>query len=604
MAPNKTDPAVELLNKRLDDTRSYHQDFVNKCEQRYKSYRGVLERQKEEAQWTAKYHPPYILQMIEAMIAAILDPNPKVRVRPRPKIGENFTERTVAAKTLENLINYSLDVDGFAQKQRDWVWQALICGMTVAKIDWQTDNTPRKSLAYAPTDIHDKAGNYLDTVDTLSEITHTGPRYDGPCVSVWDVRDFYWPESAVSIEAAPYVICRSWMTPGDAKQLAADHGVDVNDLATEVFTPDSTVRETLLGKNRVKGLVAVDEMWTDDYVCAVINGQVKFRDENNPFWHGKKPFVVTSAMPEPFQFNGVSVVELVSELQSMLWSLQNQRLDSLRLMANMIMLIRADVDINDFEWAPGALWGVETTTDAVKPLEINPQVANMTLDAEALIKGDLQNIPGGALFSGADSQTIDQNTATGVSIVSSIAQKLVQARQQNFRYGQRDIVEQVGQNIQQFTREPKVVQVAGTGAGATWETKDPTEIQGEFDFVLDVSDESVIRQERQAEWQAKLQTLAQVAQIAMLSGTKIDWTQLLQDALEQGFGVQDGTRYVQQAQAAAQAPGMQQLPQQAGNGVTSPLASAPTSPSNGQSLNPAVMMQQMLAQQGGPSNAG
>lgn len=573
---------------------------MNKCEQRYKAYRGVLEKQKEEAQWTAKYHPPYILQMIEAMIAAILDPNPKVRVRPRPHLGDDPVQRQKGAKTLENLIDYSLEVDDFAQKQRDWVWQALVTGMTVAKIDWITDHTPRKSLQYKPTRVHDQGGNYLATVDSLQEVTHEGPRYDGPCVSIWDVRDFYWPESAVSLSAAPYVICRSWMTPGDAKQLAASHDVAVNDLAPEVFKPESTERESLWGKDRTKGLVAVDEMWTDDYVCAVINGQVKFRDEPNPFWHGKKPFVVTSAMPEPFQFNGVSVVELVSELQSMLWNLQNQRIDSLRLMANMIMLIRADVDINDFEWAPGALWNVETTTDAVKPLEINPAVANMTLDAEALIKGDLQNIPGGALFSGADSQTIDQNTATGVSIVSSIAQKIVQARQQNFRYGQREIVEQVGQNLQQYTRDPFVQQISGPGA--VWEPHTPDEIQGQNDYVLDVSDESVVRQERQAEWQAKLQTLAQVAQIAMLSGTKIDWTTLLQDALEQGFGVQDGERYIQQAQppqAQGAPPGLQQPPGPPGQGVTAPQSISPQAPSNGASLNPAVMMQQALAGTGG-----
>jgi hypothetical protein len=583
--------------------RAYHSQFVNKCESRYKSYRGILEKQKEEAQWTSKYHPPYILQMVEAMIAAIVDPNPRVKVRPRPKIGEDYEQQTNAAKTLENLINYSFDVDNFAQKQRDWVWQALICGTTVAKIDWKTDNSPNMGMKSVPTPVyHPQTGEYLDTVPVRTEYSY-GKKYDGPCVSIRDVRDFYWPESAVDIYSAPYVIDRVWMTPEDAKQLAADKGVDVGDLPTEYFAPTSDERESLQNKSRTKGLVPVDEMWENDHVVGVVNNKIKFRDEQSPFWHGCKPFVVTSAMPEPFQFNGVSVVELVSELQSMLWSLQNQRIDSLRLMSNMIMLVRADSDVESFEWAPGALWPMETL-DAVKPLDINSDVASMTLQAEALIKGDLQNIPGGALFSGADSQTIDQTTATGVSIVSSIAQKLVQARQQNFRYGQRDIVEQVGQNLQQFTSEPQVIHIAGAGAGAYWQTTTPDDIQGEFDYVLDVSDESVIRQERQAEWQAKLQTLAQVAQVAMLSGTQINWTQLLTDALESGFGVQDGSRYVSQAQAPTQAPGMQQQPSPPGQGVTSPTATAPTAPSNGASLNPAVMMQQMLAKNGGPNNGG
>jgi hypothetical protein len=600
-----SDPAVDLLTKRLGETKSSHETVVAKVESLYKSYRGVLRKESEAADWVAKYHPPYILQMVEAMIAAIIDPNPRVRVRPRPKIGEDPVERNLAAKTLENLINYSLDQDGYAQKQRDWVWQALICGTTIAKVDWKTDYALRKSLEYTSTPIHHPdTGEYLDTIPMLSERTHTGPRYDGPCISVRDIRDFYWPESAVNIQSAPYVIDRVWMTPSDAKDLAKSMGKNVEEMESSVFSPESQEREQAQGRDRVKGLLPVDEMWENNRVVTILNGQVVLRDDDNPFWHGQKPFVITSAMPEPFQFTGVSIVELVAELQEMLWGLQNQRLDSLRLMSNMIMLIRADTDIDQFEWAPGALWPMEDPKNQVTPLEINPAVANMTLDAEALIKGDLQNIPGGALFAGADSQTIDQKTATGVSIVSSIAQKLVQARQQNFRYGQREIVEQTGQNLQQLMRGDRAVRIAGAGAAEYWHPVGPTDIQGEFDYVLDVNDESVIRQERQAEWQAKLQTLAQVAQVAMLGGAQINWSALLTDALEQGFGVQDGSRYVQATPPQGQAPGLQQQAQQSGQGVTSPLAIAPSSPSNDASLNPAVMMSRMGAQNGGPNNAG
>ncbi len=66
-------------------------------------------------------------------------------------------------------------------------------------------------------------------------------------------------------------------------------------------------------------------------------------------------------------------------------------------------------------------------------LKIDPTVANITLQAEALLKGDLQNIMGGLpMASGADSQTIDQQTATGVSIITTIAQRLIQARKQHY----------------------------------------------------------------------------------------------------------------------------------------------------------------------------
>ena len=36
------------------------------------------------------------------------------------------------------------------------------------------------------------------------------------------------------------------------------------------------------------------------------------------------------------------------------------------------------------------------------------------------------------MTSGADSQTIDQQTATGVSIITTIAQRIIQARKQHY----------------------------------------------------------------------------------------------------------------------------------------------------------------------------
>ena len=86
----------------------------------------------------------------------------------------------------------------------------------------------------------------------------------------------------------------------------------------------------------------------------------------------------------------------------------------------MITLIRSDVDDPDaFEFYPGAQWIVEDPGQ-VDQLPIDPTAAQITLEAEALIKGDLQNMHGRA----ADGRRrrvvagIDQETATGMSIIT------------------------------------------------------------------------------------------------------------------------------------------------------------------------------------------
>jgi hypothetical protein len=68
------------------------------------------------------------------------------------------------------------------------------------------------------------------------------------------------------------------------------------------------------------------------------------RHQPNPFWHGRKPFVVCSAIPDMFQIPGVSVIEGLAQMQEMLWTLTNLRLDATRMAANLITLIRGDVD--------------------------------------------------------------------------------------------------------------------------------------------------------------------------------------------------------------------------------------------------------------------
>jgi hypothetical protein len=601
--PGGVDPSVQLVLKRVAEARTHHDTFVSDIERLDRAFKGIVELRSEAAAWTAKYHPKYIRQTIESMVAAIADPRAKTRIRPRPRLGDDIPQMQAAAKTLENLVNYSLDVDCWSEKQRPWIMQALVHKMTVAKVYWDSSEGEVKSLARRPKMIYDDSGAPVDVVNQLGETSSYGKVKDGPCVEIRDVRDFMWPESAVDVQSAAWVIDRVWVTPEDAKALAKSYGVAVDDLTEDSFKPPSEEREQIQGKSRTKNLLPVLEYWTNDRVVTVLNDKILLRDDSNPYWHGKKPFVVTSGMPEPFQFAGASVVELMADLQEMLWSLQNQRIDGLRLLTNPIWLMRADLaDIDLFEWAPGAIWPVEDTSQA-KPLEINPALANMTLDAEALIKADLQNIPGGALFSGADNQTIDQTTATGVSIVTSIAQKLVQARQMNFRYGQREIVEQVGQLLQQFMREPQIIEISGSGSEPSWLQVDPTHIQGRFDFVADTADESTIRQERQAEAQARAAALTQIQQTSAIFGVVFDWKKIGIDTLE-AFGVDDAETYILPPQAQAAAPQQQQPAGPPGQGVTSPLATAPTAPSNGQSLNPAVQMQQALASTGGFNNAG
>src|SRR5262249_45746534 len=387
---------------------------------------------------------------------------------------------------------------------------------------------------------------------------------------------------------------------------------------TSATQAEITKREMRLRNvDRTQNLHEILEYWTPERVITVGDRTVLLRDRSNPFWNGRLPFTVCSSMPDAFQIPGISVVEALAQLQEMLWTIQNQRLDVVRMLANLIVLIRSDVDDPEsFEWAPNAQWFVEDTAQ-VDTLKIDPTVANITLQTEGLLKGDLQNIMGGLPYaSGADSQTIDQQTATGVSIITTIAQRIIQARKQHYLWAYAQLGKHFLLLYQQFLRDDRVIKVLGLSGAQAYKTVSPLEIQGDFDVLIDVTSDSLMRQERRAEAQSLYQIAAQTAPVAAQSGAPLNLQAVIEKLLE-AYAVPDPERSFlpPQARAAGAAgpsapPGQQQPPPpppgQNGNaGITNvPLAAGANSPSNVATMSPEAAMARMMSQYGGAANQG
>src|SRR5262249_7765069 len=125
---------------------------------------------------------------------------------------------------------------------------------------------------------------------------------------------------------------------------------------------------------RTKDLLEVTEFWTyrDGTVWRSIIGQravVLREEEEDPFWHGGYPFICCRAQPNTFSLHGKSEIELIEQLQEMLWELMNQRLDNVELVNNMILLVSPEVeDPEGLRWFPGAQW--QASPQEVAPLQV------------------------------------------------------------------------------------------------------------------------------------------------------------------------------------------------------------------------------------------
>ena len=627
---SKVRDAVGLVVKAVEDAeRRYHDAFVDRCEQRYASYRALSDAQPDEEDWHSDITTPYVMQTCEGMLSTMLEPSPRFNVQPRPKPDEPLEEvlqRLKSVDAVSDTLRYALDRDGFARKQRDFMQQDLVCGITVLKDYWDSESRTVTSLVPEELMLYDAAGLGIDSIRTHSEQEQKDTLVrDDACSEVRDVRDFFWPSQASTVRRAEWLVDRTWESFASLKRkekIGLYKDVDkLKESNSVAQLKKLTEREQRLrGVDRTQDLVEVLEYWTPERVVTVANRNVLLRDDPNPFWNGRLPFVVCAAMPDAFQIPGISVVEALAQLQEMLWTLQNQRMDAVRLLANVITIIRSDVDDPDaFEFAPNAQWFVEDPAQ-VSQLPIDPTVAQITLQAESLLKGDLQNIMGGLpMASGSDSQTIDQQTATGVSIITTIAQRIIQSRKQHYLWAYADLGKHFLLLYQQFLRDDRVVRVLGLQGSQAYRKISPLEIQGDFDVMIDVTSDSLLRQERRAESQSLLQIAAQVQPVFAQSGAPLNLKAFMERTLD-AYDISDKERFFMPPQVGAATaggpPGMPPPPGANGQapalpggvalpaGVTNAGAAAgPMSPNSTDSISAENAMATMLRMRGGASNA-
>jgi hypothetical protein len=529
-------PAADELTKVLkaiESAESFHRTWTNKVEKRYRAYRGVAEQKNPEEKtqgWRSKLTTPYLLQISEGMLATMMDPKPTWDVIPKPLPGEppEMVEgRMKSSKIAGKALQWAMDEDHFALKQRPFMQQDLIVGATLAKVVWAYETKDANRLVPMNFEVTDGWGQIIDNYVGTEEISRTEVVRDGPSMVVRDMRDFFWPEGAKDIQSAAWVIDRSWETweTLKAKERAGIYkNVDLlKEARNNQAEGDYNEREQMLwSRERNKDLIEVLEYWENGHVVTVGGRTAVLSSKFDPLRIKSKPFVMSSSMPDAFQFVGMSVIESLAQIQEYLWTLQNQRIDALRLLTNVITTIRSDVDDPDaFEWYPGAQWIVEDPGQ-VGQLQIDGAAAQITLEAEALLKGDLQNMLGGLpMAGGVNSGSIDQQTATGMSIITSIAQKLIQSRKQHYMWAYSQVGALFLGMMGQMIREERVIPQMGAEGSHELLKVHPLDLQGEFNVNIDVSDESVVKQEKIQEAMAFVNMVAPIAPIANINMQKV-----------------------------------------------------------------------------------
>ena len=477
-------------------------EFYKTCDD---GYNAVIKPSKSE--WQSDLHPPYALQIIDIIESNIVDDEPDMRVIPAQP------DDAGGAELLTHIIKQQRYKDNFSEKYALFVKQALIRGISVAKIPWLEEWRKVPTPNYKP-----------DPLGQRQPYQNVPYRQQPGFVNV-DVNHFLWDVNATSVDDAEYVFFRTF----ESKRSLEASGVYENlDKIEELTTSMSA------GKEERRGRVEVVEWWWRDgntmRLTVVANQSTIIRDVVSPFWHGQFPFVVANVMPWLFAFKGKSLVEIISDIQVAIWELGNQRIDNTKFMANAAMFVDPNMEQQDIRLFPGAV--ILARPDQVQPWTPNISILQPSTIAEELLKGDLQNITGAVGYlSGASGSQIDQTTATGISVISNMAAKRIIRMKQQIMFAMRRAGEQQVALNQQLLPGPVAVRIEG-GTDAEWKVATPADIQGQYDYRVEDANESLMRQERRAEALAFANWFGQNYMLLVQSGVKPNMRRVAEDVIQ------------------------------------------------------------------------
>lgn len=624
-------PVPEVVSeavKRWDEAQNHHRSFVRAYERGERAYRGILRPSDDAAKWRHQYAPKYAFNQIETIVSNTMEQGLRFQSRPSPHSQASLEEAMDMihkADAVGDLLRWQHRIDGWDEQQRSIFLVTALGGLAVLKPCWdyRTQNVPKQVTKMKT--VEHPLGFSIDVPTISSEVIQEAR--DHSTTELCDPRDFVWHESARSLDpfkpgGAQYVFHRCWYSFEQLKMMEASGYLKNVDQLKESWNFDGEYSERekqLWDVNREKDLIEVLEYWCMKrgtvFRSIIGNRMVLLRaEEETPFSHGSYPFVDVSPYKQPFTVRGVSDIELIEELQAMLWEFGNQRLDNVELINNWITMVRKDVDdLESFEYFPGAFWEVQSP-DQIKTLQPPYQLAEATMGVEAGIRSDMQNVTSATPFAGGTmaSNASATSTATGASIVMNAAQQRMIAKKWQAQLG---LIKEANMRIklcQQFISKKQLVHILGPDGALTFKEIDPLSIQGEYVVELEAMGESNMRQERRAEALQWSGFLMQSAGLFAAGGKPLNLQEVVKWAAER-WDIEDVDRFFSQqpeSMGAMAAPG----PGGGGPGAAPPPAGPPgitsgeaidaSSPSAAGQISgsPVAAMSRALAAGGGQGN--
>lgn len=515
------DDVKSTLLDQLSEAENAWKPILQEFTDRYDVYRASRAKRSYE-QEAERLYVDHVYQQIETIVPRMVTPDPRFVIDPRE--GQDVKQ----SKALQRKIDYDLEVDRFVEKQVPLAKTALICGVTVAKVGWVKKVETRK--------IHDYSVNPLDIISGASAVVERDIEVrNGPTMVPVNLFDFFPDPGGTLIENMRFVFHRMWWTREQLEERmnweSAGKKVYCNiEEAIESASGGADGEQRLSNERnenararRTTDRYEVIERWTPNGLTTIVNRSVIIRHCENPYWHGKIPFVAASTQPDIDSFVGISEVEVIENIQRMIHKMENLRIDAAEFSVNPMLKVNRNLKgAKDLIVEPGGM----IMLDRADQVEFwQPGFAGgPAWDEVQAYLGYMQQVSGVSPFiAGADPSAsgVNQETATGASILQTEANKRLSLKLLQMQTMYSKVAKFFVQLNQQFMTKSQLVRVIGE-AGDEWMEVRPEDIAGEFDIRATNSSESLSKQAENQRLVEAIQTLMGLHGLPMADGSMID----------------------------------------------------------------------------------
>lgn len=501
MKQQDTDQLLILVRDSYNVAKNSRNNIDDEMKEAYKQYIGKCADSEDT------YFIPETYSIVQTILPRLVGP---FLNRNKPIICAEGREESdhEQAETIESLLAYMFQLARADRKLKQYYLQALIFKGAVVRTYWDYKEEQKEKLnpLYSE-EIYNPFGFSVSPTQTGWErVIEPTVTFDSANFDVVPIFDFYPDPDCASLnsdEPARFVIQQKSLDRSEIEDLIDSGYYDdsaqimLDEMPEGRGEAESTKQEIIEEKGYKDAISAskslkmkywVLEYWTKDRV--VIVGEDKYILKNDKNVHGYIPYIYMTYSELPFQLWGMSIPDVIGDLQEIANVLANERLESVKLAIHGMTFIKKGVlgknKPNNLE--AGTLYEVaEEDLGRCIKFEKYPDVSQSSYNEQQMATSQMQNATGATEYiRGENSDVLPKQTATEVNSKTLQANTRFEFIFKHMAESVLEIARHFLLMAQKYIREEKMIRIVGAKGAVSYKKIQPQDIQGEYDIILAV----------------------------------------------------------------------------------------------------------------------